>query len=56
MSATGKSPCPSYRGRGWKFITLRRSDANGGGAAERALLARPRIPFIICSGNGQAAA
>jgi len=56
MSATGKNPCPSCRGRGWKFITLRRSAANGGGTAERALLARPGIPCLICSGSGQAAA
>ena len=56
MSATGKTPCPSCRGRGWKHLTLRRSASNGGGTAERALLNRPRTPCIACAGSGQAAA
>lgn len=56
MSATGKNSCPSCRGRGWKFLTLRRAAANGGGTAECALLYRPRIPCLICAGSGQVAA
>ena len=56
MSATGKNSCPSCRGRGWKFLTLRRSAANGGGVAERALLDRPRTLCLACSGSGRAAA
>lgn len=53
MSASGKSPCPSCRGRGWKFLTLRRSAANGGGTAELALLERPRTACIVCAGEGR---
>jgi DnaJ-class molecular chaperone len=55
MSATGKNSCPSCRGRGWKLVTLRRSAANGGGVAERALLERPRIACLACSGSGRVA-
>jgi hypothetical protein len=53
MSVTGKNLCPSCRGRGWKFVGLRRSAALGGGTAERALLERPRVLCITCSGHGQ---
>jgi DnaJ-class molecular chaperone len=53
MPASGKTPCPSCRGRGWKFLTLRRCAGNGGATAERALLDRPRTPCLACSGEGQ---
>jgi hypothetical protein len=52
MSATGKIPCPSCRGHGWKFLTLRRSAVNGGGTSEHALLTRPRILCLTCAGSG----
>lgn len=55
MPSNGKNECPSCRGRGWKFLTLRRSAANGGGTAERALLQRPRISCLFCSGTGRVA-
>jgi hypothetical protein len=56
MSATGNNSCPSCRGPAWNFVTLRRSVANGGGTAERALLERPRTSCLICSVTGRAAA
>jgi hypothetical protein len=56
MAASGQGPCPSCRGHGWKFCTLRRSPANGGGTAERGLLQRARIPCLACSGSGRASA
>jgi hypothetical protein len=55
MPSNGKNKCLSCRGRGWKFLTLRRSATNGGGTAERALLQRPRTPCLVCSGTGRAA-
>lgn len=55
MAASGKDPCPSCRGRGWKFRTLRRSPDNGGGTPERAQLERPRGICLACSGTGRAA-
>lgn len=56
MAASGQSPCPSCRGHGWKFFTIRRSPSNAGGTAERALLQRARTPCLTCSGNGLASA
>jgi hypothetical protein len=56
MLLSDNSSCKSCGGRGWKFLTLRRSTANGGGTAERALLNRPRTFCIVCSGIGRAAA
>jgi DnaJ-class molecular chaperone len=57
MSATGKSnSCPSCRGHGWKFVTLRRSAANAGGTAERGLLRRARVSCLTCSGSGRVSA
>jgi hypothetical protein len=56
MSASGKNSCSSCRGRGWKFVTLRRSAVNGGGTVEGALLERPRIPCLACSGSGRVTA
>jgi hypothetical protein len=47
--------CLACRGRGFKFVTLRRSEAVGGAAAETALLGRVRKPCLSCSGTGKAA-
>ena len=55
MTASVHDPCPSCRGRGWKFRILRRSRDNGGGTAERGLLERPRAVCLACSGSGRAA-
>ena len=56
MSANGTDACPSCRGHGWKFLTLRRSAANSGGTAERGELRRACTPCLICAGTGQASA
>jgi len=56
MSANGTDVCPSCRGHGWKFLTLRRSAANSGGTAERGELRRACTPCLICAGTGQASA
>ena len=55
MTANGHDACPSCRGHGWKFRTLRRSPDNGGGTAERGLLERARTICLVCSGTGRAA-
>lgn len=49
----GAHPCPSCRGRGRKFVLLRRSGAIAGGAAERALLFRSWVKCLTCSGTGR---
>jgi hypothetical protein len=51
----GNGACPSCRGRGRKFVMLRRSDAAAGAAAETALLGRTREQCLSCSGTGKAA-
>lgn len=55
MTANGQAPCPSCRGHGWRFLTLRRSLANGGSIAERGLMRRARAICLACSGTGRAA-
>jgi hypothetical protein len=47
--------CLACRGRGSKFVTLRRSDAVAGAAAETALLGRVQESCLACSGTGRAA-
>jgi hypothetical protein len=37
MTVGGQDSCPSCRGQGWKFLMLRRSLANAGGTAARAV-------------------
>ena len=49
----GADACSSCRGRGRKFVTLRRSRAVAGGAAERALLFRSWVMCLACSGTGR---
>jgi hypothetical protein len=56
MTVGGQDLCPSCRGQGWKFSMLRRSLANAGGTAERALLRRARVACLVCSGTGRSAA
>lgn len=48
----GAGDCSSCRGRGRKFVMLRRSGAIAGGAAERALLFRSWVTCLACSGTG----
>jgi hypothetical protein len=50
--ANGGDSCPSCRGRGWKFVSLRRSSASSGGVAERGLLNRARTLCLACAGTG----
>ncbi len=45
--------CPACRGKGRKFVFLRRSSAIAGGAAERALLFRSWVRCLTCSGTGR---
>lgn len=56
MTAIGQDPCLSCRGRGWKFLTLRRSPATSGGTAESGLLQRARSACLACAGSGRASA
>jgi hypothetical protein len=55
MTAGCLVPCPSCRGRGRKFVFLRRSVAVAGGAAESALLRRLTEPCLACGGKGKVA-
>ena len=52
----GHPPCPACRGRGRKFVTLRRLTGAGGGASEDELLKRTQVPCLGCTGTGRAAA
>ena len=45
--------CPACRGKGRKFVLLRRSSAMAGGASERALLFRSWFRCLACSGTGR---
>jgi hypothetical protein len=58
--ATGTSadanPCLSCRGRGRKFVTLRRLVGAAGGAAETDLLRQTRMECLACSGSGRGSA
>ncbi len=56
MAANGQDLCPSCRGHGWKFLTLRRTAVNAAGTAERGLLRRARVACLACSGSGRAPA
>lgn len=56
MTTGGQYSCPSCRGQGWKFLTLRRSASNAGGSAERGLLRRPRVTCLTCGGTGRVSA
>jgi hypothetical protein len=49
-------PCPACRGRGLKFLTLRRMVGAAGAASEDELLKRARVLCLACDGSGQAAA
>jgi hypothetical protein len=49
-------PCPSCRGRGRKFVTLRRLVGAAGGASEDELLKRTRTECLSCAGTGKASA
>ena len=49
---TEAGSCQLCGGRGWKFLTLRRSPASAGLVSERALLTRARVGCLYCSGTG----
>ena len=53
LVVNGQNACLACGGRGWKFLHLRRSIDIAGGASERALLLRPRVPCIFCHGTGE---
>lgn len=52
----GPSPCGVCGGRGWKFLSFRRSVATAGDAGERVLRTRARAACLACGGSGSAAA
>jgi hypothetical protein len=52
----GTSACPACRGRGRKFVTLRRLVGAAGGASEDELLKRTTTDCLHCAGTGRAAA
>ena len=54
-AVNGDDRCSSCRGRGRKFVMLRRSEAAAGAAAETALLGRTQVPCLACAGTGRAA-
>jgi hypothetical protein len=45
--------CPACRGRGRKFVTLRRLVGAAGGASEDELLKRTQVPCLCCEGTGR---
>lgn len=51
----GHQDCESCRGRGWKYLTLRRSPANAGAAAETETQHAARTPCLSCNGTGHKA-
>lgn len=53
-SANAFPPCPACRGRGRKFVTLRRLVGAAGGAAESDLLRQTQTPCPTCLGTGRA--
>jgi len=55
-AAGHENPCPACRGRGQKFVTLRRLVDEAGAASEDELLKRTGTGCLHCSGSGQAAA
>lgn len=48
MTSPDASPCPACGGRGWKFLSFRRSVASAGDASERALMTRTRVACLRC--------
>ena len=52
MTGTSTEQCSSCRGRGWKWLTLRRSLTSTGDAGERAPLQRSRVRCLVCQGTG----
>jgi hypothetical protein len=56
MTGGGQDSCPSCRGQGWRFLTLRRSSSNAGATAERGLLRRPRVTCLTCGGTSRVSA
>jgi hypothetical protein len=50
----GHSPCGVCGGRGWKFLSFRRSVASAGDAGERVLQTRARGACLACGGSGSA--
>jgi hypothetical protein len=50
----GLGPCGVCGGRGWKFLSFRRSVASAGDAGERVLQTRARGVCLACGGSGSA--
>jgi hypothetical protein len=48
----GLGPCEVCGGRGWKFVSYRRSVARVGDAGERVLQTRARSMCLTCGGSG----
>jgi len=55
-AAERNPPCPACRGRGRKFVTLRRLVGAAGGASEDELLKRTQVPCLCCMGTGRTSA
>jgi hypothetical protein len=52
----GLSPYGVCGGRGWKFLSFRRSVASAGDAGERVMQTRARGACLACGGSGSVAA
>lgn len=48
MTINDAGPCGSCGGRGWKFLTYRRSHERSGGAAELSPVMRERVACLFC--------
>jgi hypothetical protein len=53
MTVTATRPCACCGGRGWKFLTYRRSRRAVSGAPERAAQRLARVICVFCAGTGQ---
>jgi hypothetical protein len=51
--ADGAGPCGRCGARGWKLLSLRRSEEAAGTAGEGALLRRAKSECLACGGTGR---
>ncbi len=55
VAVAAPNSCSACGGRGWKFVTFRRSVATWGDAGERVLQTRARVRCLACGGSGSQA-